>query len=984
MSTAGAPPVEVFIKPLEQGGEYEIRIRRSGAEDVVRKIRLDLEFGKWERKAFNPLELGVEQAGIYEYVGDSSRIDLFLPTDPIACLNWEKLGRSFVCRRTARDYSFRRSPIRGPLQFGLISTIPKNLSTYADLANTITNSATEEEIDLKLINVHDWGNFDREVRPNLFQAMHVIVEAKLSRAGAQAVIGGRSIPLEQVIQKIALPGVRFVFLQDVTENRRATAALRLGAQNLPSNCESSVLLCSAAPSVRFTSEIKGCYGSLIKDELLGQCMAHLAPEYEHGGVSLVAHSGTDRGLALMEDLILRKRQQRQIQRDLSRLGVSTEKVVSTENVVSKNRVYFYETHKSKMVELEASFKDLNVKNDGLILGHLPKRSLISDNLDVSTSFARELVGKDETPLMEIINAQPIIHEAENELKTKIQERIKNAGEDQDRYPAALFYHVDAASETPIPDTETLTWPPPIGVGLEFHFWLDIVRNGISWITEIPSFSKPDRVPYPLTLQVTVWSEDMELESYEQQITLEAIGPTAHARFPIRKLLSAPRQVEIFIFVRHEGSLIAVFRVEAAVTEVVERREGAQTIEHAYLASDWFRFEETPSGSALTIFITKKHGVLQVFTLKPTGRPWAILGPTEAGLYEKNKDIYQEVQLLARRAEQAAKDNKEFKFAKEAKRLAKLGYPLFGDIFLQGVNEDAGAFADQYVRNLPEGSSLSIAIGKDAQNLYIPWGLLYDRQPPYDYFDTPQLQGFLGYRYNLVVRPSIPYEAASPKRKLPIRIGAAWLDHEESASLRKFYKPYEEAQKIVIERIRAEEHSLPVLAKEEFDIIEFFCHGHTKLSGIFTAEEAKQLIESYAKSAHGPQKNSFLMAVEEAGDSLLDLSGGFVTLTGLAESLKTRMPGRPLIFLSMCESAQVSAAGTGFVPLFLRRGARAVIGTEGPTLWSLSREMDTAIIARLLDGQNIGRAFYETRKELAKTNVLALIYTLYGDAGARLL
>ena len=97
-----------------------------------------------------------------------------------------------------------------------------------------------------------------------------------------------------------------------------------------------------------------------------------------------------------------------------------------------------------------------------------------------------------------------------------------------------------------------------------------------------------------------------------------------------------------------------------------------------------------------------------------------------------------------------------------------------------------------------------------------------------------------------------------------------------------------------------------------------------------------------------------------------------------------MPGRPLIFLSMCESAQVSASGTGFVPLFLRRGgARAVIGTEGPTLWKLSREMDTGIFARLLEGHTISQAFHDTRKVLAKSNMMALIYTLYGDPGARL-
>ena len=309
--------------------------------------------------------------------------------------------------------------------------------------------------------------------------------------------------------------------------------------------------------------------------------------------------------------------------------------------------------------------------------------------------------------------------------------------------------------------------------------------------------------------------------------------------------------------------------------------------------------------------------------------------------------------------------------------------MFGEIFLQSESEATNVFTNQYLRNLPEGASLTIATGHEAQSLYIPWGLLYDHQPPFDYFDTPQLQGFLGYRYNLVVRPSVPQDGFVPKKELPVRMGVAWLEHEETVPLRDFFRPYEEAHKLVIEPIQAEQHSLPSLAEKEFDLVEFFCHGYTKLGGVFTTDEAKQLIESYAKSYPSDKPDELLMAIDEGCDSLLDLKGGFVTLTSLADSLNKRMPARPLILLSMCESAQVSASGTGFVPLFLRRGARAVIGTEGPTLWSLSREMDTKIIARLLDGATISRAFYETRKELAKTSVLALIYTLYGDAGAKL-
>ncbi len=54
---------------------------------------------------FDPLQLGFEQIGIPEYVGHYSRIDLFLPEDPVAGLDWENLSRGCVFRCTTRDYN---------------------------------------------------------------------------------------------------------------------------------------------------------------------------------------------------------------------------------------------------------------------------------------------------------------------------------------------------------------------------------------------------------------------------------------------------------------------------------------------------------------------------------------------------------------------------------------------------------------------------------------------------------------------------------------------------------------------------------------------------------------------------------------------------------------------------------------------------------------------------------------------------------------
>ena len=58
------------------------------------------------------------------------------------------------------------------------------------------------------------------------------------------------------------------------------------------------------------------------------------------------------------------------------------------------------------------------------------------------------------------------------------------------------------------------------------------------------------------------------------------------------------------------------------------------------------------------------------------------------------------------------------------------YPLFGDLFLQGETEDTADFANEYLRKVPENSRVSgRLIGREAQNLHIPWGLLYDRSRP---------------------------------------------------------------------------------------------------------------------------------------------------------------------------------------------------------------------------------------------------------------
>jgi hypothetical protein len=261
-------------------------------------------------------------------------------------------------------------------------------------------------------------------------------------------------------------------------------------------------------------------------------------------------------------------------------------------------------------------------------------------------------------------------------------------------------------------------------------------------------------------------------------------------------------------------------------------------------------------------------------------------------------------------------------------------------------------------------------------------LLYDRDPPQFFLDAPDLNGFWGYRLNVVVRPDVDFPRLRSSPKLPLRLGAAWHEHAETGRLRDSLAPFIEAGRLAVVPVHVQHGSFPALASSEFDVLQFFCHGHTNVPGLFSSEESKRLRDAYLQSS-GASGHTLLMAVDDTTDSLIELNGEYVTLTKLADVLKYGMPGQPIVLLSMCESAQFTTSGTGFVPLFLRRGARAVVGSEGPSLWWLSREMDTRILRRLLDGSRVSEAFFETRRELASRHMLALIYTLYGDGDATL-
>ncbi|MCZ2826050.1 MULTISPECIES: NACHT N-terminal Helical domain 1-containing protein [unclassified Modestobacter] len=119
-------------------------------------------------------------------------------------------------------------------------------------------------------------------------------------------------------------------------------------------------------------------------------------------------------------------------------------------------------------------------------------------------------------------------------------------------------------------------------------------------------------------------------------------------------------------------------------------------------------------------------------------------------------------------------------------------------------------------------------------------------------------------------------------------------------------------------------------------------------------------------------------------SALELTDGFLTLEQLNLDAPTnaRLPGNPLIFLNACESAELSPLFyDGFVPYFMSKGARGVIGTECRIPARFATEWAQQFFDRFLDGVPLGEAVLGLRRSFLEEhrNPLGLIYAVHCDS-----
>jgi hypothetical protein len=96
-----------------------------------------------------------------------------------------------------------------------------------------------------------------------------------------------------------------------------------------------------------------------------------------------------------------------------------------------------------------------------------------------------------------------------------------------------------------------------------------------------------------------------------------------------------------------------------------------------------------------------------------------------------------------------------------------------------------------------------------------------------------------------------------------------------------------------------------------------------------------------------------------------------------------LPGAPLVFINACESAEMSPLFyDGFVPYFMAKGARGVIGTECEIPALFAAEFAPRFFDRFLAGdESLGEVMHALRREFYEqhNNIMGLLYAAYCDA-----
>ncbi|OBJ70705.1 hypothetical protein A5643_10030 [Mycobacterium sp. 1274756.6] len=306
------------------------------------------------------------------------------------------------------------------------------------------------------------------------------------------------------------------------------------------------------------------------------------------------------------------------------------------------------------------------------------------------------------------------------------------------------------------------------------------------------------------------------------------------------------------------------------------------------------------------------------------------------------------------------------------RLARAGRRLFQQLFQPaGAGGDVHSIGDWLVEYATD-PELQLKLQIFAARVPVPWSMLYLG----DVHGGAELDWnhFLGFRHIIEQLPfqSLPgsksnFIQSQPNLSVGLNINPT-IDEEMRINLVAYHQQH-------WSQIASTRTNMAIVARTSRDEV---------ISALADGANSDKLLYFYCHATsndNDPDLSAIIMG--KAGDR-----GDHATLRDLNLDAPTdiKLAGRPLVFLNACESADLSPKFyDGFVPFFLAKGARGVIGTESKTPVLFAIHWAEAFIEQLLDGAEVGQIMLELRQQFLRDhgNPLGLLYTIYCDADTRI-
>jgi HEAT repeat protein len=351
------------------------------------------------------------------------------------------------------------------------------------------------------------------------------------------------------------------------------------------------------------------------------------------------------------------------------------------------------------------------------------------------------------------------------------------------------------------------------------------------------------------------------------------------------------------------------------------------------------------------------------------------------------------------AERVEGDDEEF--LTNIRRLAKAGRNFWMKLFK--IDSDSSMHkVGKWLEDNPlqKGAIIQVSLAENAKDFVFPWALVYDQKVPKKDYELPDPEGFWGLRY--CIEQQLPNQNKGTDKPVQIqdklRVGFMLWEQFRNANTQKalmenWTQCNPDKLEITTPPITDADDCYALLDDCDAHILYFYTHGYTRhRQADIGVEENLQLFTSrYERlKEDDPRRELWKFLYEsvkqdkfEPDRSWIELTYGRLYLDELYDDITRKLGSRPLVFLNMCESAQITPSlSDSFIHFFINRGAKGVIGTECPMTVEFAHPFSEKFLGDLLAGETVGNALLNARHYFMKLkNPLGLAYTLFGSATA---